>query len=680
MAFYGHIPLVEAGPQEEAGPGTFGGAMPIGIGSLPEAKNYALDANTIQWFNTHIIPVLTQARMQRVQLEEEWKAIRRMELMQHDNSRRYMGRSNEYLPLWSRILDMRVSSLSRGLFPSPDYFEVSDQDTGNPETARPVKAYMQWELDTVCKLRTKIKPFIRQLESWGNSVMKFYYRKQLKRNIRSARRPSVASLASSGPAWGNMPSDEGLTISPRSMLYWYIWPTTCEGLADATMCFEDIDVPRMFIEKMQYLKKWENIQYALEATAPYNHVSNQSDILNAFGGSSSDMSGVKNTTGGGVSVLTEWWGFAVLPKSAYLPDEDVECPVPCRAVLANNTMLIEVTRNPFWHQQAPYCFMSTKTNPGFVYGTGAGRQVRPHQYLANDFANQANDVGHYTGNPIVKVNPGLLSGPLAPLAPGRVWSMTDPAGAVFERPPWELVQPLMNMLQMHKSSATDDGGMPPAVQGQNASGSAKTATGQQILQRNAMAPLQDTVEDIENEVMVPLLFAAWINAQQYREDSVMVAVAGTSLRVDPVQLAINAIFRWLGSSQAVNQQQRMQQALGLLQQVMPMAPYLNQLGYIVDPVPLIQRVYNEGMGFRGFEQFIRRAQAMPSAVGPANAQQLPGVQAEQADRIRSATEQAQGMRADNASDMVPGEGEDFMNVRDNADSLAAQAGSSYGGM
>jgi hypothetical protein len=106
----------------------------------------------------------------------------------------------------------------------------------------------------------------------------------------------------------------------------------------------------------------------------------------------------------------------------------------------------------------------------------------------------------------------------------------------------------------------------------------------------------------------------------------------------------------------------------------PVAQELQRNGYNFDPAPLLRRIFTDGLGFRGFEQVVKKMDpgqmaAMGGGMGgpPGAAPQGPpaptGI-----DRVRSALEQVTGQ--ENAPDMVPGEGEEFMQVRANADEIA----------
>ena len=643
---------------------------------LPEAKNYAEDPQVMQDLIADVIPVLEHCRRTRMDMETEWAEIRNMEMQQHDDNQRYMGRSQAYMPLWSRILATRASALAKGLFPSDEYMDCIDAKGGTTEASRRAKAYVQWELERNAHIRNVMKPFLRQLESTGNSVMKYTYRKCRKYEGKTVK-SVIAGLGDSSVThkFGEVNYD-GLYLSTRSIFNWYIYPLTCDSIDEATLVFEDIEMSMMEIESLgkgNDPAKWLNIDKALNGSPPALYEQKRQDLAdNYLTFNRPDV----DTKVGRVRTIQEIWTYMVLPKSAYLDDEDTSCPIPVVIHLTSDWWPLSVMRNPYYHQKPPYRFQRYNTHPGMVYGYGTGRLVRHLQYQVNDFMNQTNDCGNYLLNPIIKRNPAMMAGPMRGVRPGQTWDVTDVDQAIkFERPPVELIQHGLQMVAMILNNAQDFSGAPPIMSGMK-SGASSTATGAQILQKNAASPIQDQVEEIEQETMLPLLYGTWRNGQQFREPNTMVLITGQSFNLTPEDFAFDAVFRYLASSQAVNSQQRAQTAIQFLQGLMPLMPLLMQAGYVVDPAPVLRRVYSDGLGFRGFDEFIKKAQAVPQG-GPPSAAQAPGVMQEQGDRVRSALEQVAGGPGDQTP-MAPGEGEDFQDVRANADQLAADQGSTYG--
>jgi len=162
--------------------------------------------------------------------------------------------------------------------------------------------------------------------------------------------------------------------------------------------------------------------------------------------------------------------------------------------------------------------------------------------------------------------------------------------------------------------------------------------------------------------------------QQFRESQFWVNISGAPpTRMTPQDLIGDYHFRWLASSQAANQQQRAQQAMTLLQIAPQVLPLLQPLGKTIDPEPLLRRIFSDGFGFRGYNQFVVQApmpQAMPGAPGMPPGLGMPP--SAQGNGIRTANEEGPQM------ELQPGEGEDFANVRDESEDLAALLGASGG--
>ena len=98
-----------------------------------------------------------------------------------------------------------------------------------------------------------------------------------------------------------------------------------------------------------------------------------------------------------------------------------------------------------------------------------------------------------------------------------------------------------------------------------------------------------------------------------------------------------------------------------------------QSGNQLDVVPILRRIYTDGMGFRGFDQVVKPAPMAPPGMPPGAPPPPQGgpPPAQDGGRVRSAMEQAGGAQGD----MVPGEGGAFSEVRAGADQMAADIGS-----
>lgn len=645
---------------------------------LPKMKNYALDENVARYIRQEIVPVIDECRNNRKELEEEWAQIRNMEFQKHDVNQRYKGNSQAYMPLWSRILATRSSALSKGIFPSDEYMDAVEYNGISSERSKKAKGYVQWELERNAKIRTALKPFLRQVESYGNSPLKYLYRKKKAYEGRSTASAIIKGLGQQdGMRLTHQFSQvnyDGAYLSTRDMFNFYIWPLTADNLEEASLVFEDITMTMMEMEKLARGDKedrWVNIDKAQNGGSHETDYKEHEkhDVANSARPNEID------TKVGGIRKIQEVWTYMILPAEAYMDDEDRDCPIPVVIHLVNDHDILCVMRNPWYHQRPPYRFQRYNVQPGLIYGYGTGKIIRHLQYQTNDFLNQTNDCGNYLLNPIIKRNLAMMSGPMRAIRPGQTWDVTDVDNAIkFERPPFEMIQYGQQLVAMLLNYGQDFAGAPPILSGMKG-GAASTATGSQLMQKNALSPIQDQVEEIEQETMLPLLIGIWRNGVQFRDTTTKVMLAGEAFDMDPAMFAHDFVFRYLASSQAGSAQQRSQMAIQFLQGVLPVIPHLMQLGYIVDPSIVIQRIYTDGLGFRGFDQFIQRGQAMGMG-GALNSGNVGGMMAEQGDRLRSALEQLPGA---GQVDMAAGEGEEFMDVRNEADAIAAAQGASYGG-
>jgi hypothetical protein len=656
------IPLMNVGDAEQAVP--LGAAQPVL--ALPPPVNYATHEATKNFVLHELIPLIEETRMQRRVIEEGWRSVDAMVDLIHTFERRYMGRSNVYLPVYRKIRSTRISQLSRGLFPSDDYLDVAALEPGREPDAEAGKAYLQWELDINAKLRTRIKPFLASFEDYGTGVMKYWYAKELMPRGRGGWEKLASGVMAPTHSMEQY-SCEGFRVSPRNLYNFYVYPATAQSLDEASLAFEDIRVPREELLRMQALKRWANVDTALADSTETNPNVRDQQADRGF----ADIEGSqKDTPLGGIKTVTEVWVMMPLPDKAYVNGEQPGTWLPTRVVICGKAVLL-VERNPTFLQKPPYLVARQDTKAGLFYGTGTGFTVRGLQHLINDFSNQTNDCGQYSLNPLALINPGQVVGPFPALSPGAVIRTTDPQkGVNFIRPPAELIQYGSQLQGTYMGLMMDFSGAPPVLQGTKGAG---TATSTQILQHNASAPLQDIVEDIENEVMVPLMEAAWFLGQQFRDKTVMAMVAGRPVEVRPEQLSLRAQFRWLASSQAANRAQRASQAMQLIQAVAPLVPLLQQTGYQVDFPTLLARIYRDGFGFRDFDKFISKMpmapMGMPGMPPGAMSPGMPAGAAPMEQEPRSAVDQAS---------MAPGEGEALGEVRAGANELAGMLGGSGG--
>lgn len=648
---------------------------------VPDSRiNFADDPDALAYVQQHIVPLMIQVRDDGTSIRDEWHQIQNMTMLKHDDNQAYKGMSKAYVPVYAHALNTKVSHVSRGVFPSDDYIDVQcldgqamwapDPSHNNLSQSDVLKAWMRYQFEKQLRLRTTIKPFLRQLYNYGISVGKVWYDKPLRPRLQGRSRRGLPSMESVLMDYSGMYSArcEGVRFQARNMFTWHMWPATANSIAEATLVFEDIQVSKQFIEESGKIQGWKNLEHAIWSPQPSNSNSDLQLQMDAIRNSPSTAVDFQRLgEKGHFSYITEAWFTMPVPKDLYRQGEDPSWHVPVRALFAGSIPVL-LQRNPFWFQHAPYVVQRLNDTPDAFNGVGMGRYAMGLQHLINDFTNQTNDNATYALNPILLANPSLMVGPMDPLAPGRIYPTTDPANAIkFERPPVEQIQYSMQVVNWLMTQLNDLNGTPPILQGSSTKGAAKTATGAQLLQQNVRTDLQDDIEDIELEVMIPLMEMVHVLGQQYQDKALQVAISGGTINVRPGDLAGEFAYQWLASTQQANQQLRSQQAMQLLQMVPPLIPLLQQHGVNFNPMPLLRRIGKEGMGFRDFDSCFEQ---MTAPVTPGAIPGQPGQSVPIDSNIRSAVEQAPG----GGTDIQPGEGDAFASVRDNADELASMMG------
>lgn len=636
-------PLAELGPEDSSSTSFLDIASKVNVVNdtitNPDGSSFTVK----QYVEQYLWNIIRRAKQRRLPLEQEWLAIQRMVALEHDIGQRYKGRSDAYLPVYARSRKTIVSSLTRGLFPSDDYMDVVDREQGDTEAAKACKAVIAYEFE--CSgLRRTIKGFLGQLSDFGVSCMKATFRSE------SVFRPGgkkATAYAASMPELGEMEEnyDEGVNISTRSMFNVVVYPEWAENKRELQVEAERMEVPMDYVNAMHQNKRWLNVQ---EALAGGSAASDEFDWLNQA--TLADVASIPNTfelrgeDGSPVQscIVVEAWARCKLPKSQYAPNENSNLAVPCRVVFVNGVAVM-VRRNPFHHQSSPFVYARDNQVIGSFYSFGAGRLSRDLQYLANDSANQMNDCATLSLNPERLVNTNYFVGIPQPLAPGRAHKVRDIDKAMkWDRPPVEIIQYGQTWNAGIVAMAQDAAGAPPVLQG---SKSASTATGTQVLQNNASGPLQDAVEDIEADAMVPLMQMTWELSRQYRSQKFFLELGEKpAMQPDPMtgqpvpvmdemgkpvmvpdiaafipsEIVVKPQFKFLASSQANNRQMRQQGLMVFSDLALKLAPFLQMQGKMLNAEEVLRRGWSDGLGNRNFQRVVipMPMMGMPPPGGP----------------------------------------------------------------
>jgi hypothetical protein len=613
--------------------------------TLPDGVSYRLK----DYVERYVWNIIRRAKQRRLALEQEWLAIQRMTVLTHDEGRKYRGRSDAYIPMYARSRKTIVSNLTRGLFPGDESAYVTDREQGDTEAAQAARILVEYEFENG-GLRRTIKRFLGQLSDFGWTVMKCVYRKGY------ISQPKGGSIGDMAPR-----PDEGVQISTRSAFNVVVYPEWAESKRELLVEAERLEVPISYANQMAREKVWLNVPEALTMGPKSDEwdwvntstLADVASIANTFELRGEDGSPVESV------IIVEAWVSLQLPRSQYAPGEDPQCPVPCRVVFINGTAVL-VRRNPFHHQQSPLLYAHDNQIAGSWYGDGAGRLSRSLQYLTNDAANQMNDCANYGMNPVALINTNYFVGTPQGIRPGATYKGRDIDKMMkFDRPPIEIIQYGQTHFQGLMALGQDAGGAPPVLQGAKA---ANTATSTQVLNNNASGPLQDQVEDIEADVMVPLMAMTWELARQYRDEPFIRKLAnGDLVQFLPRDIDANLEFRWLSSSQAMNKSSRQQGLQAFAQLAGGLGPNLQAMGLMLNAQEVLRRAWTDGLGFRRFDKVVI---PMPAAPGmPPGAPPPSGGASPEVPPPVSAVPQGNVPGAD-MNEPAVGEGDQFMPMRE----------------
>lgn len=647
------------------------GAPPLAatLGTLgeeeAEEKNYANNKDVVTYIQMHVLPLMRRMVEDRLEANAEWAEIGNMTTLRHDSTQRYVGRTNVYVPVYAKNRRTTVNSLSRGLFPTSDFLSAKAMSPEFAQHEGQAKAWMQHQVTDQAKLRLQMKKYLRQLKDFGNSVGKCWYNKSVPLPQPRKRLGAVGELLRTmePPSYSRT---DGCRFRTVSMFAWYMWPTNVDNIKEATLVFENVQVSKQVASYKFKSKEWVNEQDASDlvlAGATEGEIAdNVRAISKSYGLATSEQVG---------DLGTFYWVQEVYCNME-LPG--TEGPVPVQMFLMNGVPVL-VRRNPFWFQHAPYIPHQEETAPNVFYGFSNGRLSRGLNALVNDLTNQTADNGVFGLNPIPLINTAMLVRE-GKLAPGSPWYVTDVDKAVrFERPPVEQLQYGLMLTNQAVSWLQDLTGAPPILQGTGGRGAARTATGAQILQTNVKSDVDDSVLDMEEAVLSPIMDLFYALGLQFDARQRIIGVQGQPVEITEDMWAGAYLFQWLASSQSENNQVRNQQSMALAQLFAQMMPLLQANGYTFNPVPMFRRMYGD-FGYRDFDSVMPQApQMMPGMMPgaqPGGQPGMPPTPGQDSNLGVSAVQQANYGQEGAAS--APGEGQEFGLVRDNADELAAMMG------
>jgi hypothetical protein len=557
---------------------------------LVDPMNYAEDQATAVRCRDNLLPLLSQVRMQRSQIEELWDRWYQVWAAKH-RYRLYEGRSDLYFPIARKIVEQHVAGIKMQTFPATDSFQVvpndleMDPQSGQPigmdpatqMMARNVSRLMEHDVEQA-KVERWSDLFIRQGLIYGTSVAKCYWKTAETTNYRLRKK-----MLGEGQGYTNMVQEEkimlfeGPTFQVVNLLDWYIHPITCRDISEARMVFEDCMVDWNFLSSMSEITKeveldeMTGLETEVEIEGPYSasvvkriKEKAEKDKDTAGGVSNSDANKDLRLQSYGVTVnqiketIQTSWKISEIWCKFDLYGDGRE--ISCKVTVCGDEIL-EIRQNPFFHQMAPYLTWKIIDLLELFYGQGLVESIEHHQYALNAMLNQTLDAVVFQTNHIIVVNTSLLA--QAPetlrIAPRAIWkTMANPNEVVSIIRPPDNSQSAFNTSNLIAGSMQDTAGMPPVMQGKMP-GKETTATEVNQVAAGAMGAQSALIRGLEAQVFSPMLHMWFMLEQQFRSSENMLRIAGMPpLIVDVNALTLDWRWKWLTGSQVPPMVQAMQ--------------------------------------------------------------------------------------------------------------------------
>lgn len=579
------------------------------------AENLALDPEIKARVRDELCPLITRVREERMVLRDRWLRYYRIWGLRHD-VQGYRGRTNTYFPIGRRWIEQWVTRLKRDLFPDNDWFACralrEDFEKRVPAKVALQKYWMRRHM----RLRRHALPFLRQLVMYGTSPVRNVWR------CIEHEQPALRDVLDDEGAPTGKTIEEiekvadflGPTFEPVDLFAFYVWPVTAGGINDTTLAYEDRCVARAHVEALANKPLDPGNS---KSTHVYENVPELLDYYDkaiASRGSSSsgrkyDALSIRLADKGFTAPLDQNLPAKLRPldvtEGSWLVDLDGDGPERYLVTLGADTIPLRVQKRPFWHGGTQWLVGKFVEIAEEFYGRGLPEVFDYIQYFVNDLGNQSGDAFVWSTNPIAVVDIGAVQDPTSlRMTPGAKW-LANPAGVQFTTPPQGAAQAGFQAVQGYIGVGDNIVSPTPArpVVPGAAAATDGSAAGIAAQLADSAVDIRAIIENLEDDVMEPLLERSDILSQQCLDRDIYLKVAGqdgVELLEHPVTVADlvgEYEWEWLGTTSALNQQvraQQMVQGIALLAQIPP--DQLAAEGLTVDWRYCVTQYWSLGLG------------------------------------------------------------------------------------
>jgi hypothetical protein len=276
----------------------------------------------------------------------------------------------------------------------------------------------------------------------------------------------------------------------------------------------------------------------------------------------------------------------------------------CRGYYGGEDQVLGVKQCPYWCDRTPLISGPVEKLPGVFKGRAPVYRVLDMQVFANDTINEGADTAHFSAMPIVMTDPekNPRVGSMV-LGLAAVWE-TSPKDTSFAQFP-ELWRSALERAMAVEQRIQQSLGVNPSMVPQSTGkvGAKRNQAEVAMEQQVDILTTSDTVTDLEELILTPLLQRIAEYDHQFRDDVLTVRMFGEMGKravmqdIEPIAMNRKLEFRWFGV-EAARAAAQVQQQIGFLNVLKDpaVAQALGAAGYRIDVAPAIVRIAENILG------------------------------------------------------------------------------------
>lgn len=580
--------------------------------------NLAKDPDARKRVEEEFIPLAKNTRNDRKPYDQTLLRYYRIWSAERDQQA-YNGRSKTYLPIGRRIIENWVQKLKKDLFANNnDWFDIVALRESFEQRIPAMKALFHYFLVKQMRLRRKSTPWLRQLVTLGTSPVAIAWR--FDEELLPLLKDSIDQDGNIIPGKQERVVEKvvqyvGPTFRTVDLFAWFIAPVTVMDPRDAQIVFEEQLVSRGRLKELAKQPvapddptmgfMFENVDELMDME-PQPETSDkfqaEKQRLQAKGFSGRIDAKDKNRP---CDITTGFWRVNI----------DETETAWWRVTVGADRVPLQIQKNPFYDGTPPWLAGKFTEVQNEFYGRGLPEVFDRAQYFLNDIADQANDALVWCMNPIAIVDAYQVQDPASiRMRPGAKW-LASPDAVRFAEPPketpaigFQAVSQMIGLMNDVSNVTAFAGSAGPRNRGK----AVQTATGAEILANENLVQIRDTIENIEDQLFVPMLRKMQSLTMQCLTRPLVLRIAGAAgaALVEHKLTAADVVgdydFDWLGSTHTMNQQVRGQQMVNYLQIVSRIPPQMLEMQNAELNLPyLLRTIWGDGFGLRGADNIIK---------------------------------------------------------------------------